>query len=149
MTPGADSDRLAKITRMLMSDKSGEVFAAVQIMKRTLGHAGLDMHELTTAFVGLVAKASGPDGDAALRLRWAYEAWRKSRKGGVYLKTVDYVVNIFPSKQESGKWGARVEYRGRESWSRKTFSTVDVAKTAALECLLNLRHLAVLSGDLN
>ena len=49
-----DVDRIAKLVRLLGSDKAGEVVAAVGALKRTLAAGGLDLHDLADAVeVGL------------------------------------------------------------------------------------------------
>ena len=45
MTPAA-SDKLAKLVRLLSSDKNGEVLAAASAIKRTLVAEGSDIHAL-------------------------------------------------------------------------------------------------------
>ena len=45
MTPAA-SDKLAKLVRLLSSDKDGEVLAAASAIKRTLAAEGSDIHAL-------------------------------------------------------------------------------------------------------
>jgi hypothetical protein len=41
-----DTDKIAKLVRLLGSDKGGEILAAVAALKRTLGVAGIDMHDM-------------------------------------------------------------------------------------------------------
>jgi hypothetical protein len=48
--PGAE--RLAKLIRLLSSDRSGEVGAAVEAIKRTLETCGLDLHDLADRLTG-------------------------------------------------------------------------------------------------
>jgi hypothetical protein len=48
VTPAA-SDKLAKLVRLLSSDKDGEVLAAASAIKRTLAAAGSDIHALADA----------------------------------------------------------------------------------------------------
>jgi hypothetical protein len=49
-----DTEKVAKLVRLLGSDKDGEVLAAVAALKRTLGVAGIDMHDLADVItVGL------------------------------------------------------------------------------------------------
>jgi hypothetical protein len=44
-----DPTKLGKLLRLLASDKDGEVIAAASALKRTLGAAGLDLHDLAAA----------------------------------------------------------------------------------------------------
>ena len=46
-----DTDRLAKLVRLLGSDKDGEVLAAIAALKRTLDIADMDLHDLADALV--------------------------------------------------------------------------------------------------
>jgi hypothetical protein len=48
VTPAA-SDKLAKLVRLLSSDKDGEVLAAASAIKRTLAAEGSDIHALADA----------------------------------------------------------------------------------------------------
>ena len=48
MTPAA-SDKLAKLVRLLSSDKDGEVLAAASAIKRTLAAEGSDIHAFADA----------------------------------------------------------------------------------------------------
>jgi hypothetical protein len=48
VTPAA-SDKLAKLVRLLSSDKDGEVLAAALAIKRTLAAEGSDIHALADA----------------------------------------------------------------------------------------------------
>lgn len=49
-----DTDKVAKLVRLLGSDKDGEILAAVAALKRTLGVAGIDMHDMANVVaVGL------------------------------------------------------------------------------------------------
>jgi hypothetical protein len=48
MTPAA-SDKLAKLVRLLSSDKDGEVLAAAAAIRRTLAAEGSDIHALADA----------------------------------------------------------------------------------------------------
>ena len=52
MTPAA-SDKLAKLLRLLCSDKDGEVLAAASAIKRTLATEGSDIHALADALCRL------------------------------------------------------------------------------------------------
>lgn len=52
MTPAA-SDKLAKLVRLLSSDKDGEVLAAASAIKRTLATEGSDIHALADALCRL------------------------------------------------------------------------------------------------
>jgi hypothetical protein len=49
--PGAE-EKLAKLMRLLASDKDGEVLAAVQALKRTLNGSGADIHDLAARVTG-------------------------------------------------------------------------------------------------
>jgi hypothetical protein len=53
---------LAKLTRMLSSDRDGEVVASVQAMRRVLASVGLSLHDLADA-IELPARASQHDDD--------------------------------------------------------------------------------------
>jgi hypothetical protein len=66
------TDGLAKLIRMLASDKDGEVTAAVKAMKRTLTDRGMDFH----ALADLVANGSG--GKAALA-----DAYKNGLRDGI------------------------------------------------------------------
>jgi hypothetical protein len=49
-----DTSKVAKLVRLLGSDKDGEILAAVPALRRTLGVAGIDLHGLADAItVGL------------------------------------------------------------------------------------------------
>jgi hypothetical protein len=46
-----DTDKVAKLVRLLASDRDGEVLAAVAALKRTLGAGGADINDLAAALV--------------------------------------------------------------------------------------------------
>ena len=46
------AERLAKLLRLLASDRDGEVVAAVTALKKTLEGAGLDHHDLADMVTG-------------------------------------------------------------------------------------------------
>jgi hypothetical protein len=50
-TRAVDTDKVAKLVRMLASNHDGEVIASVVALRRTLGAAGLDLHDLADAAV--------------------------------------------------------------------------------------------------
>jgi hypothetical protein len=52
-----DTDKVAKLVRLLGSDKDGEILAAVAALKRTLGAGGADLNDLAA---GLVAGLKKP-----------------------------------------------------------------------------------------
>jgi hypothetical protein len=54
---------LAKLIRMLSSDRDGEVVASVHAMRRLLASVGLSLHDLADA-IELPARASQHDDDA-------------------------------------------------------------------------------------
>jgi hypothetical protein len=54
------ADRLAKLVRMLTSDRDGEVVAAARSINRTLKSAGLDIHALAAAIEGNGAGRTAP-----------------------------------------------------------------------------------------
>jgi hypothetical protein len=47
-----DATKLAKLLRLLSSDKPGEVLAAVEAIKRTLDVVGMDLHDLADVVAG-------------------------------------------------------------------------------------------------
>jgi hypothetical protein len=49
--PAVDTERLAKLVRLLASDKDGEVLAAIAALKRTLDIAEMDFHDMAAALV--------------------------------------------------------------------------------------------------
>lgn len=73
------TDKVAKLVRMLASDRDGEVLAAVAALKRTLGAGGADINDMADALVaGLkprkpaVTSWSPPEPD---QLNWQSMAW--------------------------------------------------------------------------
>ena len=44
-----DTDKVAKLVRLLASDRDGEVLAAIAALKRTLDIAGMDLHDVAAA----------------------------------------------------------------------------------------------------
>ncbi len=48
-TAEVDAGKISKLIKLLSSDKPGEVVAAASALKRTLGSAGLDLHDLAAA----------------------------------------------------------------------------------------------------
>jgi hypothetical protein len=56
--PAVDTDRVAKLVRLLASDKDFEALAAIAALKRTLDVADMDLHDLADAVVaGLTLRA--------------------------------------------------------------------------------------------
>src|SRR5262245_65670596 len=81
MTTFADiAPTIAKLLRLLASDKPGEVAASAQALRRVLGSANLDLHDLANVVefaarreAPQVASATADDGDAREMIRCCRE----------------------------------------------------------------------------
>ena len=74
------AERLAKLIRLLGSDRNGEVVAAVEAIKRTLKERNLDLHSLAD----LVIKGEKRDAPTKSDLRTAYnDGYQDGRRTAV------------------------------------------------------------------
>jgi hypothetical protein len=107
---------LAKLIRMLSSDREGEVLASVHAMRRVLASAGLSLHDLANA-IELPAQASQHDDDA--------DDWRVMAKACArysYLlseREISFVTTMMrwrakPSRKQA-EWLAAIYDRIREA----------------------------------
>jgi hypothetical protein len=144
--PTIDTDKVAKLVRMLASDRDGEVLAAVAALKRTLAAGGADLNDMAAAIAtGLTPRPPAkskqqqpirwappaPDGASWEALAWYAHYHRR------YLTTVDadYVAGVLVGQHfDCGRADASMMHRLRNivakiqaarsaDWSRNNHSS--------------------------
>jgi hypothetical protein len=97
--PAVDADKVAKLVRLLASDKDGEVLAAIAALKRTLVIADMDLHDLADALVaGLKPRStertswepSPPDLHNWESMSWYCRFWSRHLRDG----DREYIANV-------------------------------------------------------
>jgi hypothetical protein len=65
-------DTIAKLLRLLASDKPGEIIAAVHALRRVLSNAGLDLHDLADTIKSADRRKAGGDENVFEMIRCCY-----------------------------------------------------------------------------
>jgi hypothetical protein len=119
-----DADRVAKLVRLLASDKDGEVLAAIAALKRALDIAGMDLHNLADALVAGLKKPKrqqpvkwappAPDTSSWESMAW----WSHYHRQHLTTSDRDYVHDVlmghhFDCGRADDAMGRRAQDRGR------------------------------------